>query len=153
MSDLVDVFQRTMMVYVVGLFIHMIIWYRLNYVQVAMRNKSSIWFAGTEVVPTVSVFQELRYSLRSVEKFAPWVRHIYIVTNGQLPYWLDLESSRVTIVTHEVTRSVPESQIHVWWCLRERTLSFLAHLTWLQYACYPDFRCILCEASDKWSLA
>ncbi|XP_048241976.1 N-acetylglucosamine-1-phosphotransferase subunits alpha/beta-like [Haliotis rufescens] len=45
--------------------------------------------------------EELRYSLRSVEKFAPWVRHIYIVTNGQLPYWLDLESSRVTIVTHE----------------------------------------------------
>ncbi|XP_067654930.1 N-acetylglucosamine-1-phosphotransferase subunits alpha/beta-like isoform X2 [Haliotis asinina] len=45
--------------------------------------------------------EELRYSLRSVEKFAPWVRHIYIVTNGQLPYWLDLESSRVTVVTHE----------------------------------------------------
>lgn len=46
--------------------------------------------------------EELRYSLRSLERFAPWVRHIYIVTNGQLPYWLNLENPRVTIVTHEV---------------------------------------------------
>ncbi|KAK3581579.1 hypothetical protein CHS0354_031927 [Potamilus streckersoni] len=44
---------------------------------------------------------ELRYSLRSIEKNAPWVRHIYIVTNGQIPYWLNLENPRVTIVTHE----------------------------------------------------
>ncbi|XP_022336372.2 N-acetylglucosamine-1-phosphotransferase subunits alpha/beta-like [Crassostrea virginica] len=44
---------------------------------------------------------ELRYSLRSVEKYAPWVRHVFIVTNGQIPHWLDLENPRVTIVTHE----------------------------------------------------
>ncbi|KAL3841844.1 hypothetical protein ACJMK2_019943 [Sinanodonta woodiana] len=44
---------------------------------------------------------ELRYSLRSIEKNAPWVRHIYIVTNGQIPNWLNLENPRVTIVTHE----------------------------------------------------
>lgn len=45
---------------------------------------------------------ELKYSLRSVEKFAPWIRHIYIVTNGQIPKWLDLTNERVTIVPHEV---------------------------------------------------
>ncbi|XP_062580822.1 N-acetylglucosamine-1-phosphotransferase subunits alpha/beta-like [Saccostrea cucullata] len=44
---------------------------------------------------------ELRYSLRSVEKFAPWIRHVFIVTNGQIPHWLDLENPRVTVVTHE----------------------------------------------------
>jgi UDP-N-acetylglucosamine-lysosomal-enzyme len=27
---------------------------------------------------------ELRYSLRSVERYMPWFRHIYIVTNGQV---------------------------------------------------------------------
>lgn len=47
--------------------------------------------------------EELRYSLRSVERFAPWIRHVYIVTNGQLPYWLNLESPRVSIITHEVS--------------------------------------------------
>ncbi|XP_075250719.1 N-acetylglucosamine-1-phosphotransferase subunits alpha/beta-like isoform X2 [Convolutriloba macropyga] len=45
--------------------------------------------------------EELRYSLRSVEKFAPWIRHIFIVTNGQIPAWMNLESPRLTIVKHE----------------------------------------------------
>lgn len=44
---------------------------------------------------------ELQYSLRSIEKFAPWVRHIYIVTNGQIPGWLDLNHPRISIVEHK----------------------------------------------------
>lgn len=28
--------------------------------------------------------EELRYSLRSLEKYAPWIRHVYLVTNGQV---------------------------------------------------------------------
>ena len=27
--------------------------------------------------------EQLKYSLRSIEKYAPWVRHIYLFTNGQ----------------------------------------------------------------------
>lgn len=46
--------------------------------------------------------EELRYSLRSVEKHAPWVRHIFIVTNGQIPSWLNLDNPRVTVVSHLV---------------------------------------------------
>lgn len=46
--------------------------------------------------------EELRYSLRSVERHAPWVRHIFIVTNGQIPSWLNLDNPRVTVVTHQV---------------------------------------------------
>lgn len=44
---------------------------------------------------------ELKYSLRSVEKYAPWIRHIYIVTNGQIPNWLDVLNPRISIVTHD----------------------------------------------------
>ncbi|XP_061085201.1 N-acetylglucosamine-1-phosphotransferase subunits alpha/beta isoform X2 [Conger conger] len=44
--------------------------------------------------------EELRYSLRSVERHAPWVRHVFIVTNGQIPSWLNLDNPRVTVVTH-----------------------------------------------------
>ncbi|XP_017485356.1 PREDICTED: N-acetylglucosamine-1-phosphotransferase subunits alpha/beta isoform X1 [Rhagoletis zephyria] len=51
---------------------------------------------------------ELRYSLRSLEKHAPWVRHIYIVTNGQIPHWLDLSNEKITIVPHEVLTPKPE---------------------------------------------
>lgn len=42
---------------------------------------------------------ELKYSIRSVRKYAPWVRNIYIVTDDQVPSFID-EDSRVTIVDH-----------------------------------------------------
>lgn len=46
--------------------------------------------------------QELRYSLRSCFKFAPWINRIFIVTNGQIPSWLDLsKSSKIKIITHD----------------------------------------------------
>ncbi|XP_045584036.2 N-acetylglucosamine-1-phosphotransferase subunits alpha/beta [Procambarus clarkii] len=45
--------------------------------------------------------EELRYSLRSLEKYAPWIRRIFLVTNGQIPYWLNLDHPRLTIITHE----------------------------------------------------
>ncbi|KAG1679747.1 N-acetylglucosamine-1-phosphotransferase subunits alpha/beta [Nymphon striatum] len=45
--------------------------------------------------------EELRFSLRSIQKYAPWVHHIYIVTNGQIPIWLNLNHPRVTLVTHQ----------------------------------------------------
>ena len=44
---------------------------------------------------------ELKYSLRSVELFAPWVNHIYIVLkDGQFIPWLDKNNSRITIIYH-----------------------------------------------------
>ena len=43
---------------------------------------------------------ELRYSLRSVEMFAPWIRRIYIVTADQTPRWLDTSHPKVRMVSH-----------------------------------------------------
>ncbi len=43
---------------------------------------------------------ELRYSMRSLVRFAPWLRRIYLVTNGDAPAWLDRHSNRVEVVTH-----------------------------------------------------
>ncbi|XP_053403266.1 N-acetylglucosamine-1-phosphotransferase subunits alpha/beta-like [Mercenaria mercenaria] len=51
----------------------------------------------------------LRYSLRSVEKNANWIRHVFIVTNGQVPDWLNVENPRVTIVKHEAIFDHPEN--------------------------------------------
>jgi len=41
---------------------------------------------------------ELLYSLRSVEKYVPWVNHIYIVTDNQTPHFVD--TKKVTIIDH-----------------------------------------------------
>jgi len=44
---------------------------------------------------------ELRSSLRSLERFAPWIRHVYLVTNGQVPPWLNVPHPRLSLITHE----------------------------------------------------
>lgn len=43
---------------------------------------------------------DLRYSLRSVEKYAPWIRKIFIVTDHQVPAWLNTSHPKVQIVDH-----------------------------------------------------
>ena len=43
-------------------------------------------------------FDELKYSLRSVEKYMPWINHIFIVTDHQVPEWIDLDNNKITIV-------------------------------------------------------
>lgn len=41
------------------------------------------------------------YWFRAVEKFAPWVHKIYLVTNGQVPSFLDLNAEKVILINHE----------------------------------------------------
>lgn len=43
---------------------------------------------------------ELRYSLRAVEKYIPWVRKIFIVTDAQQPAWLDVSHPKINLVDH-----------------------------------------------------
>ena len=43
---------------------------------------------------------ELRYSMRSVHLFAPWVRRVHLVTAGQTPAWLDVDHPMINLVDH-----------------------------------------------------
>jgi hypothetical protein len=44
---------------------------------------------------------ELRYSLRSLVQYAPWIRRVYLVTDNQIPSWLNLGSEvPITVVSH-----------------------------------------------------
>ena len=43
---------------------------------------------------------ELCYSLRALHAFAPWVRHVFLVTDEQVPAWLDTSHPRITVVPH-----------------------------------------------------
>lgn len=45
---------------------------------------------------------ELKYSMRSLEKFAPWIRYIFLVTNGQIPSWLNTSHPRLRLISHAV---------------------------------------------------
>ncbi|MEV6834763.1 stealth family protein [Streptomyces sp. NPDC051133] len=43
---------------------------------------------------------ELRYSVRSLHLFAPWIRTIHIVTDDQVPAWLREDVPGIRIATH-----------------------------------------------------
>ena len=46
-------------------------------------------------------WDNLQYWFRGVEKFAPWVNHIYFVTYGHVPKWLNCSHPKLTVVRHE----------------------------------------------------
>ncbi|MFG3224102.1 stealth family protein [Kitasatospora sp. NPDC048194] len=43
---------------------------------------------------------ELRYCLRALAAHAPWIRHLYLVTDDQVPHWLDTDQPGLTVVSH-----------------------------------------------------
>ncbi len=44
---------------------------------------------------------ELKFSLRSVEKHLPWIRKIFIITDNQKPHWLDENHPKIEIIDHK----------------------------------------------------
>lgn len=48
---------------------------------------------------------ELKYAMRSAEKYAPWIRQIFIVTASQIPAWLNTDHPKVKIV--DLTEIMP----------------------------------------------
>ena len=43
----------------------------------------------------------LRYSLRSLSRYAPWIRNVYVVTAGEPPAWLARKRPRLSVVKVE----------------------------------------------------
>jgi hypothetical protein len=71
------------------------------------REKRNYWLQQSGLLPRVFNpdvryvdEDELRYALRSVELFAPWVRKIFLVTDDQVPSWLDRGHPRVEVIDH-----------------------------------------------------
>lgn len=52
---------------------------------------------------------ELLFSLRSVEQYMPWVRKIFIVTDAQVPHWLDVAHEKIVLVDH--TEIIPDQYL------------------------------------------
>lgn len=53
--------------------------------------------------------EELRFSLRALERYAPWVRRIILVTDSQVPAWLDTSHKKIRIVDHK--EFIPEQYL------------------------------------------
>lgn len=43
----------------------------------------------------------LRYVLRSIEKYSPWIHKVYLVTDNQRPTWLNEKYKKIKVIDHE----------------------------------------------------
>lgn len=81
----------------------------------AWQAKRSAFIGGPQEASSVNCKgryannDELKYSLRSIERYAPWIRKIFIVTDNQTPDWLDTSNPRARIVDH--TEILPEESL------------------------------------------
>lgn len=44
---------------------------------------------------------ELKFALRSIEKNLPWINKIFIVTDNQIPKWLNTANSKIKVIFHK----------------------------------------------------
>ena len=88
----------------------------------ARRMESYVVGEGDDHEARFRQIDELRYALRSVYVFAPWIRRIFIATDSPTPHWL-ADHPKVTVVRSEEFFSDPsvlpthnsqavESQLH-----------------------------------------
>ena len=78
---------------------------------------------------------ELKYSLRSVEKNAPWVNKIYIVTDNQIPEWLNTDNPKIKIVDH--SEIIPQDKLPIFnSCAIETRIPYIEGLS--EYFLYAN---------------
>lgn len=65
-----------------------------------LKNKERFLDRKINLVGRYQNNQELKYSLRSVEKHLPWIRKIFIVTDNQIPSFLNVNHSKIHIIHH-----------------------------------------------------
>lgn len=61
------------------------------------------WVSANRQAANASRFasrDELRYSMRSLHYYAPWVRNVFQVTDDQVPEWLNIDNSKLRLVSH-----------------------------------------------------
>jgi hypothetical protein len=56
--------------------------------------------AGAATANRFRSIGELQYSLRSLHAYAPWVRRVFLVTDGKIPAWLDVDCPKLRLVSH-----------------------------------------------------
>ncbi|KAL0248712.1 hypothetical protein GEMRC1_003946 [Eukaryota sp. GEM-RC1] len=66
-------------------------------------SKRSLYLKSSNKTVTANRFREfneLLYSLRSLETYAPWIRKVFIITDQQVPHWLNTRHPKVKIIDH-----------------------------------------------------
>lgn len=46
-------------------------------------------------------WDNLYFLFRGIEKFAPWVNHVYFISDNQIPQWMNVKHPKLRIVSHD----------------------------------------------------
>ncbi|MBR1792379.1 MAG: Stealth CR1 domain-containing protein [Bacteroidales bacterium] len=65
------------------------------------KSSGNIKFTESNDPQRYRSWDNLQYLFRGIEKFAPWVNRVHLVTNGQKPKWLNLNCPKLNFVTHD----------------------------------------------------
>lgn len=89
---------------------------------------------------------ELKYSLRSVEKNAPWINKIFIITDNQVPSWLNVDNPKIRIVDH--SEIIPKDKLPLFnSCAIESRIPFIKDLS--EYFLYANDDTFIWDTIDK----
>lgn len=89
---------------------------------------------------------ELKYSLRSVEKNLPWINKIYIVTDNQTPSWLNTDNEKIKIVDH--TEIIPSEYLPLYnSCAIETRIPYIKGLS--EHFIYANDDMLFWQSIDK----
>jgi hypothetical protein len=86
-----------------------------------------------------------------VEKFAPWVNHVYFVTWGHYPQWINLEHPKLMLIRHKeyipkkylptYNSNIIELNLHRISSLSEKIILFDDDMFLTDYVDEKDFSC------------
>ena len=100
---------------------------------------------GDEAEARIRQIDELKYALRSVNMFAPWVRRIFVATDSVLPSWL-AEHPKITIVRATEHFSDPAALPTYNSHAVESQLQNIP--SWLSISCTPTTTCFSADRSE-----
>jgi hypothetical protein len=63
-------------------------------------QKKKEYTSGTENTVFYRDWGLLPYLFRSIELYAPWVHHVYLVTDRQIPQWLNTDCAKLSVIDH-----------------------------------------------------
>lgn len=91
-------------------------------------------------------FGELKYSLRSVEKNIPWINKIFIITDKQVPQWLNTQNPKIRIVDH--SEIIPQKNLPLFnSCAIESRIPYIEELS--EHFIYANDDILFWNKADK----
>ena len=89
---------------------------------------------------------ELKFSLRSVAQNAPWINKIFIITDNQIPEWINIEHPKIKIIDHR--EIIPNEKLPLFnSCAIESRIPYIKELS--EFFIYANDDCFIWKPIDK----